>query len=91
LAACQVIGLDGVNLDEKISKVNGLFRVSSGLSWDRQTDFLSTELFEQIRMTLFNVEGLKIDEKDDQLLLVLSTMWLAMAKHLGLSSEDLLA
>ena len=89
-AACQVITHGGFDLDEKISKVNGLFRVSSGLSWDRQTDFLSTELFEQVRSTLFNVEGLKIDENDKQLLLVLSTMWLAMAKHLGLTSEDLL-
>jgi hypothetical protein len=85
------MGLEQISLDEKVSKVNGLFRVSSGLSWDRQSDFLSPDLFAQVRTTLFNVEGLKIDENDDQLLLVLTTMWLAMAKHLGLTSEDLLA
>ena len=80
-----------MTLDEKVSKVNGLFRVSSGLSWDRQTDFLSADLLDGVRTTLFNVEGLKLDENDGQLLLVLTSLWLAMAKHLGLSSEDLLA
>ena len=88
-AACQVMNTDQWNMEEKISKVNGLFRVSSGLSWDRQTDFLSVELFERVRSTLFNVEGLKVDESDDTMLLVLSSLWLAMSKHLGLTAEDL--
>jgi hypothetical protein len=39
---------DQLNLEEKVSKINGLYRVSSGLSWDRQSYFLSTELFEQV-------------------------------------------
>ena len=89
-AACQVITNEQMNLEEKVSKINGLFRVSSGLSWDRQTDFLSTELFDQVRSTLFNVEGLKVEENEDTILLALSTLWLAMAKHLGLNSEDLI-
>lgn len=79
-----------MDLEDKVSKINGLFRVSSGLSWDRQTDFLSTELFDQVRSTLFNVEGLKVEENEDTILLVLSALWLAMAKHLGLTSEDLI-
>jgi hypothetical protein len=77
------------SLEDKVSKVNGLYRVSSGLSWDRQTDFLSPELLDQVRTTLFNVEGLKVDDNDDTILLVLTTLWLAMSKHLGLSTEDL--
>jgi hypothetical protein len=47
-AACQVMNSDQWTMEEKVSKINGLFRVSSGLSWDRQTDFLSTELFDQV-------------------------------------------
>jgi hypothetical protein len=44
----------------------------------------------QVRTTLFNVEGLKVEASDaDTILLVLASLWLAMAKHLGLTSEDL--
>lgn len=88
-AACQVMIAEQTSLEDKVSKVNGLYRVSSGLSWDRQTDFLSPELLDQVRTTLFNVEGLKVDDNDDTILLVLTTVWLAMSKHLGLSTEDL--
>ncbi len=43
----------------------------------------------QVRSTLFNVEGLKVDESDETMLLVLSSLWLAMSKHLGLTADDL--